>query len=259
VCLPGLARTAGDFDPLARALAGGAAGRRVLALDSRGRGRSEHDPDWRRYDVRIEAADAVAVLDAAGIERAIFVGTSRGGLLTMGLAALRPCLIAGVVLNDIGPVIEPAGLMRIRAYVGRMPRPRDWAEGADTLRRISDGQFPRLTDDDWYTLARGMWVETESGLAPDYDPRLAKTLESLDLEQPLPPIWPYFDALPAVPILVVRGGNSDILSAATVDAMAARRPGLETHVVPDQGHAPLLREPETIAVLADFIGRCGHA
>src|SRR5258707_10601788 len=158
VCLPGLARTSVDFHELATALSGAdAPARRVIALDYRGRGCSEYDRNWKNYSLTVELADVSAVLTALGIGPAVFVGTSRGGLLTMRLAAHRPAAIAGVVLNDIGPVIEPQGLMRIRGYVGKLPQPRDYKDGAETLRRLFTGQFPDLDRDDWLAYARRTW------------------------------------------------------------------------------------------------------
>jgi pimeloyl-ACP methyl ester carboxylesterase len=257
VCLPGLARTTADFDPLAAALAGDAEHpRRVLALDYRGRGLSDYDRDPANYSVAIELADLIAVLTVRAVERAVFVGTSRGGLIAMMLAAKQPAVIAGVVLNDIGPVIEPQGLMRIKSYVGKLPQPRDLADGADILRGLSGAQFPRLDASDWLASAQRTWREHDGRLVPTYDPRLAQTLAAFDPEQPLPACWPQFDALAHVPMMVIRGANSDILSAATLDTMRSRRRETTVVEVPGQGHAPLLAEPETIARIAAFIADC---
>jgi len=260
VCLPGLARTEADFAPLARALAGNTVRpRRVIALDYRGRGQSDYDRDPANYNFQVELADVLAVITSLDAARAVFVGTSRGGILAMLLAALRPTAIAGVVLNDIGPVIEPKGLIRIKGYVGKLPQPRSYEEAAEILRRLFDAQFPKLTRDDWLASARRTFREANGALVPTYDVNLAKTLEGVDFEKPFPPLWAQFDALAHVPLMVIRGANSDILSPATFEAMQARRAHMEAIDVPDQGHAPLLVEADMIARVVDFAARCDAA
>ncbi len=253
VCLPGLARTSSDFGPLARALV--ATGRRVLALDYRGRGLSDRDPDPANYDLRIEGADALAVLTAAGISEALFVGTSRGGLITMLLAALRPTLIAGAVLNDIGPVIEVIGLRRIRGYVGQLPQPATWDEAVGILKRVAGAQFTALTEAEWRDWARSTFREDGGRLAPSYDPALLHNLQAMDLDA-LPTLWPQFEALGHAPVLIVRGDNTDLLSMTTVDAMRTRHPDCAFHAVPGQGHAPLLADRPTIDRIVAFASRC---
>jgi pimeloyl-ACP methyl ester carboxylesterase len=228
----------------------------VLALDSRGRGRSDYDPNAQNYSLPVELSDLTAVLTALEITRAVFVGTSRGGMLTMLLAVARPTVIAGCVLNDIGPVIDIKGVVRIKSYVGKLPLPASFAAAAAILRDVYSSQFPKLSDEEWLAFARRTFKEADGRLVPDYDPKLASTLDAVDLERPLPDLWKEFDALAHTPVMVVRGGNSDILSPATVEAMRARHPGLEAVEVPDQGHAPLLTEPDTIGRIADFVANC---
>jgi pimeloyl-ACP methyl ester carboxylesterase len=257
VCLPGLARTTADFDTLALALASDRERpRRVLALDYRGRGKSDYDRKAANYNLPVELADVLSMLTALDIGRAAFVGTSRGGILTMLLAVARPTAIAGCVLNDIGPVIDLEGLVRIKSYVGKLPQLSSFPAAADALRRRFANQFPKWGDDDWLTFARQTFKDAGGRLVPDYDPRLATILEAIGPAQPLPTLWKEFDALGRVPVMVIRGANSDILSQATVEAMRKRRRALEVVEVPDEGHAPRLAGSLTIGRIAAFIASC---
>jgi pimeloyl-ACP methyl ester carboxylesterase len=251
VCLPGLTRTAADFDTLARTIAED--GRRVLALDSRGRGGSDYDRDTGNYSLPVELADLTAMLAARDAQPAIFIGSSRGGLLTMLLATTNPRAIAGAILNDIGPVIEHRALMRIKGYVGQSPTPRDFEDGAEILRRLFSQQFPALTPAQWLAWAQRSWRTEKKRLVPTYDTRIADTLKSINPETPPPTLWPQFDALTTVPLMVIRGANSDLLSRETVAAMAARCATMDVIEVPDQGHTPLLDDEITIQPILAFI------
>jgi pimeloyl-ACP methyl ester carboxylesterase len=254
VCLPGLARTSADFHGLALALSQDEKRpRRVLAVDYRGRGRSEYDRNPANYDVKVELADLLQVTTAAGIDEAAVVGTSRGGIIAMALSAARPALIRGAVLNDIGPVVEGKGLMRIRGYVGKLPTPANEREAVKILKNLMSAQFTALSEETWLAYVRATWKEDGGRLVLDYDPALARTLEGVDPETPLPHLWFLFEGLKRVPVLALRGANSDLLSAETLAAMKAAHPRPLT--VPDQGHAPLIEAREIFQAIRRFIGR----
>lgn len=256
VCLPGLTRTAADFDELALKLAAdNDTPRRVFALDSRGRGLSEYDRDPNKYSLITELADLRAMLTALEVPPAAFVGTSRGGLLTMLLSIAQPTAIAGAVLNDIGPVIDAKGLIRIKSYAGKMPQPASFEDAADIFRRLFGPQFPRFTDVDWLAYARKSFKVDQHKMVPTYDVQIAKMLEAMNFDEPPAPMWPAFDGLGGVPVMVIRGANSDLLSEATVAEMRSRRPSMEVVTVPDQGHAPVI-SGGLVDRIAAFVAFC---
>ena len=256
VCLPGLTRSAEDFETLARALAfGGRKRRRVLALDYRGRGGSEWDRKWENYNIGVENADILSLLDAAEIHEAIVIGTSRGGLHAMTFAATRPTILKAVVLNDVGPVVEPLGLMRIKSYVGKMPRPRNWAEAVDIVKATMSAHFTALSERDWEGHTRRTFEEKDGKFAGRSDPRLARTLAEVGPDMKRIELWPQFEAMAQVPTLAIRGENSDLLSAETLQEMTRRCPKCESWVVPGQGHAPLLTDSVTIERIRTFVDR----
>ncbi len=256
--LPGLTRTAEDFDIVAQALASDPqTSRRVVAIDYRGRGRSDFDPNPANYSVPVETTDVLAVTSAAGISRAIWLGTSRGGLIAMVIAATRPELAAGIILNDIGPELEMSGLMKIKGYLGPPVTPRTWSEAAGGLQRLFGSVFPALTSDDWMAWARRAFRQDEHGrLVRTYDPALARTFDGIDPAAPPAPLWELFDAMAKVPLLSIRGELSDLLSRDCVKEMKRRRPDMETCDVPLQGHAPLLADAPTILRIKAFCVRC---
>lgn len=252
LCLAGLTRNGRDFHDLAVALSQRAGGSRaVYTLDYRGRGLSDFDPDWRNYTLGVEMLDVIDFMTLTGLHDAALIGTSRGGLITMLLAAARPTAIGAAVLNDIGPVIEHEGLARITSYVGRMPLPISWSDAARMMREISRRQFPEVSDAVWEEAARQWYNDKNGKPAPGYDPNLGKALSVLD--GPIPALWPQFEALKRVPLMVVRGENSDILTAATVDEMRRRHPATATITVANQGHAPLLKDAASIEAIRHFL------
>jgi pimeloyl-ACP methyl ester carboxylesterase len=254
VCLPGLARSADDFEGVARALQPD--GRRILALDYRGRGRSDWDPDWRRYDFDVEQGDIAAQLADHGVVQAVFIGTSRGGLHTMRITARRPGVVRAAVLNDIGPKIEHAGLLRIKRYVGRLPPIPSMREAIALMRMTAGVDFSGVSAQEWDAYARLTFVEKDGKVELRYDPELSHTLDSVKPDVAPEEHWDDFAALSDVPILAIRGANSDILSPEVFDEMARRAPRLEQVLVDGQGHAPLLLDEPTILRIADFVRKC---
>lgn len=247
LCLSGLTRNSKDFHDLAARLC---PQRRVISLDYRGRGQSEYDPDWHRYEPRIYLQDIRHLLAVAGLVRVIIIGTSLGGALAMALGLLMPGALAGVVMNDIGPGLSNDGLGRILDYIGTDRPQADWASAAAHLRTI----FPNLslkTEEQWLIMARNTFRPGSDGLLHfDWDVRLAEPLrrsrDPLDL-------WPMFRSLRSIPTLCIRGGASDVLSEESFARMRDEKPDLSQAVVPGCGHCPTLDEPEAVAALDSFL------
>jgi len=253
ICLPGLTRNCRDFHTLATYLSKHPEKpRNVYCLDYRGRGRSQYDRNWRNYTTFIELLDTLDFLTLRGLHKVGIVGTSRGGIITMLMAALRPTAMGPVVLNDIGPVIETRGLARIIDYVGRMPVPKTWPDAVTILREMNEYAFTALTDEQWEEIAKDVFDEQKGRPARAYDRKLARSVGSMDLSRPVPDLWPQFIALGQVPAFVLRGANSDLLSADTLEAMVERHPNLRTMTIPDQGHAPLLKEADIVEAIGAF-------
>lgn len=241
VCLPGFSRSAQDFHDLAVHFSTHKhRPRRVVAIDYRGRGLSEHAPTSASYRIDVEMNDMLNLTTVAGIEHAGFVATSRGGMITMLTAAARPGLIKAAVLNDVGPVIEVPGLLRIKQMLASEVAPVTWKDAVDQIRVATASQYPLFTDEDWEKYARMTYRDEGGRPVRNFDPKLHETIAHLTLDTVIPPLWAQFDALGRVPAMVIRGEHSDILSAETVKAMAARMPTLEVVEEENQGHAPLL-------------------
>ena len=241
VCLAGLSRNSRDFHQLALHLSSHASSpRRVVAVDYRGRGLSDRDPDSSHYQLPVEANDVVRVCSALGVEKADFIGTSRGGLILHLLATSHPALLNRVVLNDIGPVIELAGLLHIRGYLSDPPRFRQWKDVAGHLKTLFGATFPALSQQDWNGMAEALYRMPGADITADYDPALADALKDLTPGVVLPDIWPLFEGLKPFPLLIIKGENSTILSSETAAEMIKRHPDARGFLAKDQGHAPLL-------------------
>jgi pimeloyl-ACP methyl ester carboxylesterase len=247
LCLTGLTRNCKDFHDLALALS---RDRRVICPDYRGRGRSQYDADWRNYIPPTYLADIHHILAALNVHKVAVIGTSLGGLLAMGLGALMPAALVGVVLNDIGPHIEPKGLDVIIDYI-RRDRPQPDMDAAErTVKTMMPG-LSRRDPDIWRKVAENTFRTGDDGLLHfDWDPSIVMPL----LKNPgIPDLWPYFHALRHVPVMAVRGGISDLLSEACLERMIQEKPEMKHVTVPDTGHAPTLSEPEVEQPLHDFI------
>lgn len=250
LCLSGLTRTMGDFDYLAPHLPPC----RLIRMDYRGRGAS----DWTgadSYAVPVEARDALALLDHLGVAQAALIGTSRGGLIGLLLAATAKDRLLGLCLNDIGPQIEPSGLARIAGYLGRNPAARTHADLAASLPRSMTG-FGAVPDGRWLAEARLHYAETPEGLRITYDPALCDAFTAA-LSGPAAEAWPLFDACSGLPLALIRGANSDLLSEAVAQEMRRRRPDMIFADVPGRAHIPFLDEPESLQVIHAFLGRIG--
>jgi pimeloyl-ACP methyl ester carboxylesterase len=251
ICLPGLTRPAEDFETLAARLS--AEGLRVLALDYRGRGDSQWDADWAHYDLGVEEDDILRVLAQEGVSSAVFVGTSRGGIHTMRLAQRAPGLVRAAVLNDIGPEINLSGLMRIKRYVGKLPPLASIKDAIGLTRLTAGADFAGVGPEEWERYARRSFVETPQGVVLRYDPALSHVLDEVGPEMEPLDYSAGFEALAKVPLLTLRGANSDLLTPEILERMQRAAPTMKTHIVEGQGHAPLLLDEPTIARIASFI------
>lgn len=250
LCLHGLTRNGQDFAGLAAALQGEY---RVLVPDQRGRGRSAYDPQPANYNLMVQAQDMWALLDHCQVGRCVVIGTSMGALMAIVMARTLPDRIAGLVLNDAGPEIDPRGLARIAGYVGKGGPVATWDEAAAAVQAVHGAAYPTYDAADWLRMARATYVEEGGRLRLDYDPALAQAFAGGGAAAP--DMWPAFAVLNRIPGLLLRGALSDILSAETVASMATRFPALEVVSVADRGHAPDLTEPASLAAIQAFLRR----
>lgn len=252
LCLPGLTRNARDFEPVADRLAGEW---RIIAVEFRGRGQSQHDPNPANYVPQTYVVDVLKLLDQLGIADAVFFGTSLGGLVTMLLGSSDPERIAGALINDIGPIIEPAAIERLRQYVGKGGQWSSWAEAAQAAANINHIAFPNYTTSDWEKFVRRLCSERADGsIQPDYDMAIAQPFAKDSGASEIDP-WPLLDGLADKPVLIVRGEISDLLSPATASRMVEMLPKAELVTIPGIGHAPILDEPEAVAGIDRLLAR----
>lgn len=247
LALAGLTRNGFDFDYVAPHLKG----IRLIRLDYRGRGQSDWAEDWATYSIPIEGRDAVELLNHLGIDKAAILGTSRGGIIAMVLAATVKDRLLGVALNDIGPALETAGLDVIKDYIGKNPSWKTHAEAAAKRPALMTG-FANVPSERWQAEVEKLYNETPDGLQITYDPKLRDAV-LVAAEQLAPDLWPLFDAMQGLPLACIRGANSDLLSQATVDEMQSRHPDMITATVPDRAHIPFLDEPEALNALNKWL------
>ena len=253
IAIHGLTRNSADFGSIGSDLA--RAGRRVLAVDVRGRGLSDRASDPMTYQPAVYAKDVLALMEQAGIERAVFLGTSMGGLITMALAAIRSKVIAAAIINDVGPEVAKEGLARIAAYAGQPVDTPTWAAAADYARRHNAVALPHYSDADWDAFARRTFREGPDG-APilDYDPDISVPIRAMGAKGLVPNLWPMFGRLAkGRPTLLIRGATSDLLSPEIAAKMRKRAPSMAFAEVPGVGHAPMLDEPEAKAAIFEFL------
>lgn len=250
LCLHGLSRNSRDFADLAPLLQ---RTHRVVVPEQRGRGNSAWDPDPSRYTPPTYIADMLFLLGYLGIHSCALVGTSMGGLMAFGLHALAPSLLTHVVINDIGPEIAKEGLDRIKQYVGSSMCFPDWSAATDYIQGGNQTVFPHYTRADWEAFAHRMCSERNGEVCLDYDPLISAPMKAAGGDDALSDLWPLYDGLRDLPVMLIRGGASDLLDEACAAQMRARHPGLAYLEVPGIGHAPMLNEPGVAEAVGEFI------
>lgn len=254
ICIPGLTRNSADFAPLCEHLADGY---RIFAVDLRGRGSSDYDPQPENYHPGSYAADIISLLDDLALPSAIIIGTSLGGLVSMVLAATALERISAVIMNDIGPEADQTGIDRIKAYVSKASSVSNWADAVAKTKLIQGQEYPEFSDQDWINFSKNLYRENSGGqpvLA--YDPAIAQLLIQPS-DQPAPDLWPLFTLLSNTPMLLLRGELSDILSPHCVSRMCELKPDIQFLEIANCGHAPLLSEASALHAIDDFLAKLG--
>jgi pimeloyl-ACP methyl ester carboxylesterase len=252
LCMHGLTRNSADFAWIAGHLA---QTRRVIAVDQRGRGQSDYDPNPANYTPATYVGDMFKLLDELGIERMLVIGTSMGGLMAMIMANMQAPRFAGIVLNDIGPELDPVGLDRIKNYVGRHRSIQSWDDAVAATREINESAFPKYSDEEWLRFTKGLYFEKGGVPVIAHDAAIAKPMLEADANAVPPDLWPLFHGMASIPMLLVRGELSDLLAMDCVEKMQAAAPGMTVAQIPDRGHAPMLDEPTSVAAIEAFFAK----
>lgn len=245
LCLAGLSRSTADFDYVAPHLTA----HRLIRLDYRGRGQSDWDENWQNYTLPVECRDVIELLDHLELDAVAIIGTSRGGLNAMGLAAMAPTRLLGVALNDIGPELAPKGLVEVMAYLGIKPTSKTHEDAARAIEKVVVG-FAKVPQSRWLEEARKHFTQDGDGLNFNYDPKLR---DAVAAGGEVPDLWPFFDALAGKPLCCLRGAGSDLLSVETFGKMQTRRPDMIASTIPDRGHIPFLDEPASLKALKTWL------
>ncbi|MEO1081365.1 MAG: alpha/beta hydrolase [Pseudomonadota bacterium] len=250
LCMHGLTRNSADFSWIASRLA---KTRRVISVDQRGRGLSDYDPVASNYTPVTYVADMFKLLDELDVPRMLVIGTSMGGLMAMIMANMQGERFAGIVLNDIGPELHPAGLDRIKSYVGKRREIRNWDDAVAQTREINEVAFPRYTDEEWLRFTQGLYFEENGVPIIAHDAAIAEAMQDAESNAVPPDLWPLFHRMAAIPMLVVRGELSDLLATDCVEKMQSISPTLRVAQIPDRGHAPMLDEPVAVEAVEAFL------
>lgn len=252
LCLHGLSRNSADFEPLCESLSGHY---RIISVDQRGRGLSQWDENSSRYQLPNYVEDMWQLLDQLDVNRVVVIGTSMGGLMGMLMAAQKPERIQGLVINDVGPEVDPRGLARIMGYVGKTVSIENWDDAAAQTQSINQVCFPNFTQAQWQAMARRTYRENDLGVpVPNYDPQISAPIQSDESAAVPPDLWPMFESI-AVPMLTLRGSLSDLMSGDCLQKMAKLKPQMQWAEIDDVGHAPVLDEPQAVSAIENFINQ----
>jgi pimeloyl-ACP methyl ester carboxylesterase len=252
LCMHGLTRNSADFHDFACHMRDRF---RVIAVDQRGRGRSDYDRETANYTPLTYVRDMFILLAQLDLDSVVLVGTSMGGMMAFMMTAMQPDRVSGLVINDIGPDIDPVGLARIKSYVGRSAPVGDWDEAVAQAKEINGIAFPDFSDQQWLDFTRGIYHEENGRPVLSYDPAISQPMSDEQSGAVPPDLWPLFEACTGKPMLVVRGEHSDILAAESLDRMRGLHPALQVAVVPNRGHAPTLSEPVALTAIDAFVQR----